>query len=139
LVADKIRSGDWQAHLGNSNSLLVNASTWGLMLTARVVDFDRAEVDSVRSWFSRLIARIGEPLARSALRQAMRILGGQFVMGRSIEEAIERTRGLAERAYRHSFDMLGEAALTAKDAERYFERYRAAIAAIAQGTNVDQA
>ncbi len=88
LIADKIPSGDWEDHLGDSESLFVNASTWGLMLTGRLVDVDRAEMGSVRSWFSRLTSRLGEPVARSALRQAMRILGHQFVMGRDIEEAL---------------------------------------------------
>jgi RHH-type transcriptional regulator, proline utilization regulon repressor / proline dehydrogenase / delta 1-pyrroline-5-carboxylate dehydrogenase len=130
LIADKIPSGDWQDHLGDSSSLLVNASTWGLMLTGRIVDVDRAELGSVRSWFARLTSRIGEPVARSALRQAMRILGHQFVMGRTIEEALERADGARERAYRYSFDMLGESALTGADAEKYFEKYRAAIIAV---------
>jgi RHH-type proline utilization regulon transcriptional repressor/proline dehydrogenase/delta 1-pyrroline-5-carboxylate dehydrogenase len=135
LIADKIPSGDWQDHLGDSDSLFVNASTWGLMLTGRIVDVERAELGSVRSWFSRLTSRIGEPVARAALRQAMRILGHQFVMGRSIEEALERTHGSRERLYRYSFDMLGESAITSEDAERYYEKYRAAI--IAVGRDVD--
>jgi RHH-type transcriptional regulator, proline utilization regulon repressor / proline dehydrogenase / delta 1-pyrroline-5-carboxylate dehydrogenase len=130
LIADKIPSGDWEEHLGDSDSLFVNASTWGLMLTGRIVDVDRAELGSVRSWFSRLTGQIGEPVARAALRQAMRILGHQFVMGRTIEEALDRTHGTRERAYRYSFDMLGESALTSEDAERYYEKYRAAIVAV---------
>src|SRR6185436_9958687 len=100
LIADKIPTGDWEDHLGDSDSLFVNASTWGLMLTGRIVDVDRAEMGSIRSWFGRLTSRIGEPVARAALRQAMRILGHQFVMGRTIEEALERTHGSRERAYR---------------------------------------
>jgi len=130
LIADKIAAGDWEDYLGSSDSLLVNASTWGLMLTGRLVDIDRREIGSMGTWFARLASRIGEPVARSALRQAMRILGHQFVMGRTIEEALERARGASERAYRYSFDMLGEAAITRTDAERYFERYATAIAAI---------
>jgi RHH-type proline utilization regulon transcriptional repressor/proline dehydrogenase/delta 1-pyrroline-5-carboxylate dehydrogenase len=130
LIADKITAGAWEDHLGDSDSLLVNASTWGLMLTGRLVEIDRGEVGSVRSWLGRLASRIGEPVARSALRQAMRILGHQFVMGRSIEEALERSQGPEERAYRYSFDMLGEAAITSGDAEGYFQKYRDAIAAI---------
>ena len=130
LISDKIPSGDWEDHLGDSESLFVNASTWGLMLTGRLVDVDRAELGSVRSWFGRLTSRIGEPVARTALRQAMRILGHQFVMGRNIDEALERTGGSRERAYRYSFDMLGESALTSHDADKYFEKYRAAILAV---------
>src|SRR5215470_12659085 len=135
LISDKIPSGDWEDHLGDSDSLFVNASTWGLMLTGRIVDVDRAELGSVRSWFARLTSRIGEPVARSALRQAMRILGHQFVMGRTIEEALERADGARERAYRYSFDMLGEAALTSEDAARYLEKYRAAIAAVGRAVS----
>src|SRR5690606_34845306 len=130
LIADKIPSGDWEEHLGDSESLFVNASTWGLMLTGRIVEFDRAELGSPRTWFAALANRIGEPLARAALRQAMKILGHQFVMGRTIEEALERASGSRERAYRYSFDMLGEAALTSEDADRYYEKYRAAIEAV---------
>ena len=138
LIADKIPAGDWEEHLGDSTSLLVNASTWGLMLTGRIVDVDRAELGSVRSWFARLTSRIGEPVARSALRQAMRILGHQFVMGRTIEEALERADGSREREYRYSFDMLGESALTANDAENYFEKYRAAIIEVGRHAPRDQ-
>jgi RHH-type transcriptional regulator, proline utilization regulon repressor / proline dehydrogenase / delta 1-pyrroline-5-carboxylate dehydrogenase len=130
LIADKVGAGDWEEHLGDSDSLLVNASTWGLMLTGRLVEVDRREIGSMRTWFARLAARIGEPVARSALKQAMRILGHQFVMGRTIEEALARSTGARERPYRYSFDMLGEAAITREDAERYFERYRQAIDAL---------
>jgi RHH-type proline utilization regulon transcriptional repressor/proline dehydrogenase/delta 1-pyrroline-5-carboxylate dehydrogenase len=138
LISDKIPSGDWEDHLGDSDSLFVNASTWGLMLTGRLVDVDRAEMGSIRSWFGRLTSRLGEPVARTALRQAMRILGHQFVMGRNIEEALQRTEGSRERAYRYSFDMLGESALTSHDAETYFEKYRAAILEVGRGARPDQ-
>src|SRR5690349_16694173 len=130
LIADKIPSGAWDEHLGDSDSLLVNASTWGLMLTGRVVAMDRNELGEARSWYGKLAARLGEPVARAALKQAMRILGHQFVMGRDIESALSRAAGKEERDYRYSFDMLGEAALTRADAERYREKYSAAIAAV---------
>ena len=130
LIADKIPSGAWDEHLGDSESLLVNASTWGLMLTGRVVSMDRNEVGEARSWYGRLAAKLGEPVARAALKQAMRILGHQFVMGRDIEAALTRAAGKEERDYRYSFDMLGEAALTRADAERYRAKYSAAIAAV---------
>jgi RHH-type proline utilization regulon transcriptional repressor/proline dehydrogenase/delta 1-pyrroline-5-carboxylate dehydrogenase len=135
LIADKIPAGDWEQHLGDSDSLLVNASTWGLMLTGHLVEVDRRELGSVRAWFGRLASRIGEPVARSALRQAMRVLGHQFVMGRTIEEALQRAAGTRERAYRYSFDMLGEAAITHTDAERYLDKYRDAILALGRETN----
>jgi RHH-type transcriptional regulator, proline utilization regulon repressor / proline dehydrogenase / delta 1-pyrroline-5-carboxylate dehydrogenase len=127
LIADKLAEGDWERYLGSSESLLVNASTWGLMLTGRLVDLDRGELGSVRGWFGRLAARIGEPVARAALRQAMRVMGHQFVMGRTISEALQRTAGGSEGRYAYSFDMLGEAAITAVDALRYLEKYRDAI------------
>src|SRR6187549_2172382 len=130
LIADKIPTGAWDEHLGDSESLLVNASTWGLMLTGRVVALDRNEVGEARSWYARLVGKLGEPVARAALKQAMRILGHQFVMGRDIGSALERAAGKDERDYRYSFDMLGEAALTRADAERYREKYAAAIAAV---------
>ena len=130
LIADKIPSGAWDDHLGDSDSLLVNASTWGLMLTGRVVALDRNEVGEARSWYGRLVAKLGEPVARAALKQAMRILGHQFVMGRDIEAALTRAAGKEERDYRYSFDMLGEAALTVADAGRYREKYSSAIAAV---------
>src|SRR5688500_11034237 len=130
LIADKIPTGAWDEHLGDSDSLLVNASTWGLMLTGRVVSLDRNEVGEARSWYGKIAAKLGEPVARAALKQAMRILGHQFVMGRDIESALTRAAGKEERDYRYSFDMLGEAALTRADAERYREKYSAAIAAV---------
>jgi RHH-type proline utilization regulon transcriptional repressor/proline dehydrogenase/delta 1-pyrroline-5-carboxylate dehydrogenase len=136
LIADKIPTGAWDEHLGDSDSLLVNASTWGLMLTGRVVSLDRNDVGEARSWYGKIAAKLGEPVARAALKQAMRILGHQFVMGRDIESALTRAAGKEERDYRYSFDMLGEAALTRADAERYREKYSAAIAAV--GRAVEQ-
>jgi RHH-type transcriptional regulator, proline utilization regulon repressor / proline dehydrogenase / delta 1-pyrroline-5-carboxylate dehydrogenase len=135
LIADKIPSGAWDEHLGDSDSLLVNASTWGLMLTGRVISLDRNELGEARSWYSRLVGKLGEPVARAALKQAMRILGHQFVMGRDIESALERAAGKEERDYRYSFDMLGEAALTRVDAERYREKYAQAITAVGKAVS----
>jgi RHH-type proline utilization regulon transcriptional repressor/proline dehydrogenase/delta 1-pyrroline-5-carboxylate dehydrogenase len=138
LIADKIPSGAWDEHLGDSDSLLVNASTWGLMLTGRVVALDRKDVGEARSWYGKLVAKLGEPVARAALRQAMRILGHQFVMGRDIGEALARAAGKEERDYRYSFDMLGEAALTRADAERYREKYSAAIRAVGEAVETKE-
>jgi len=127
LIADKLGSADWQAHVGKSESLFVNASTWALLLTGRIVR--PAELDEApASFFSRLVERVGEPVVRAALRQAMRILGSQFVMGETIDGALRRAAEHPE--FNYSFDMLGEAALTAADAQRYFEAYVAAIAAV---------
>ena len=130
LIKDKLAEADWEAHLGHSDSLFVNASTWALMLTGRVIRLDRSQTDDLSDVLRRVVARSGEPVIRSAVTQAMRILGRQFVMGRTIEEALERAKSLEAKGYRYSYDMLGEAAYTMADAERYFGSYRDAIAAI---------
>ncbi len=130
LIKDKIATADWEAHLGHSDSIFVNASTWALMLTGRVVRLEGDERRDFGGVLRRLIHRSGEPVIRTAVVQAMRILGRQFVMGRTIEEALERARPLEERGYRYSYDMLGEAAHTEPDAKRYFDSYRQAIEAI---------
>jgi len=130
LIADKLRAGDWASHLGDSQSLFVNASTWGLMLTGRIVRLDPRDLAAPAGAMSRVAGRIGEPLVRTAMRQAMRIMGHQFVMGRTIGEALETSLNGANRRYRYTFDMLGEAALTGADADRYFEAYRSAIGAL---------
>jgi len=129
LIADKLQSADWESHLGKSSSLFVNASTWGLMLTGQLVRLGTETQRDFRSVLRRLVNRGGEPVVRTAIRQAMRIMGFQFVMGRTIKEALDRAEKKAHRGYRYSFDMLGEAALTWPDAERYMEAYRQAIAA----------
>ncbi len=130
LIKDKIADADWRAHLGHSESLFVNASTWALMLTGRVVRLDEGDTRDLTGTLKRLVYGSGEPVIRAAITQAMRILGRQFVMGRTIEEALARARDGEARGYRHSYDMLGEAAHTMADADRYFEAYKAAIAAI---------
>lgn len=137
LIADKLGSADWESHLGKSDSVLVNASTWGLMLTGRVVRLDQETRGNFRRALNKLMQRSGEPVIRVAVRQAMRVMGFQFVMGRTIEEALKRSRKKENRRYRYSFDMLGEAALTAKDAERYFRSYAAAIEAIGRSNDGD--
>src|SRR5690606_36954498 len=124
LIADKIGSADWRAHLGESESLFVNASTWALLLTGRLVQ----SPERPENLLARLVDRVGDTVVRTALKTAMRILGQQFVMGETIDEALERAARAPEYAY--SFDMLGEAALTAEDAERYLDAYSGAIAAI---------
>jgi RHH-type transcriptional regulator, proline utilization regulon repressor / proline dehydrogenase / delta 1-pyrroline-5-carboxylate dehydrogenase len=134
LIAGTVGSGDWARHFGHSDSLLVNASTFGLMLTGRVVDWGESQGRDLGSAVQRLVGRSGEPVIRQALRQAMRILGGQFVLGQTIEEALRKAGEESHAGYRFSFDMLGEAARTAEDAERYTARYTDAIAAIAADT-----
>ena len=135
LIKDKILAANWEDHLGTSDSLFVNASTWALMLTGRVIELEASEESpdggaGFVGLVKQLVARSGEPVIRQALVQAMRILGRQFVMGRTIGEALQRASELEARGYCYSYDMLGEAAYTAADAERYFDAYSAAIAAI---------
>ncbi len=131
LIADKIGGAQWQRHLGQSESLFVNASTWALMLTGNIVRLDDAAKWDFENIWGKLVARSGEPVIRQAVTYAMRILGRQFVLGRTIEEALKEARPLASRGYRFSFDMLGEAAYTRADAARYYNSYRNAVAAIA--------
>ena len=130
LIADKLANADWEKHLGRSDSLFVNASTWGLMLTGKIVRVSPQTEGHFRSAMNRLIGRSSEPVIRLAVRQAMKLMGHQFVMGRTIAEALKNTRDRDQVCYLHSFDMLGEAALTQADADRYFQAYRDAIVAI---------
>jgi RHH-type proline utilization regulon transcriptional repressor/proline dehydrogenase/delta 1-pyrroline-5-carboxylate dehydrogenase len=116
--------------MGQSDSVLVNASTWGLMLTGHLVTLADETKRDVHNAFQRLMGRVGEPVIRLAVRQAMRIMGHQFVMGRTIDEALSRSRKGDNANYRYSFDMLGEGALTTADALRYQQAYRDAIHAI---------
>ncbi|MFO1210591.1 MAG: bifunctional proline dehydrogenase/L-glutamate gamma-semialdehyde dehydrogenase PutA [Amaricoccus sp.] len=126
LIADKIEPSNWGAHLGRSTSSLVNAATWGLMLTGRVLDDSPGPAALLRS----AIRRVGEPVVRTAVGQAMKLMGRQFVLGETIGAAMERARGLEGKGYTHSYDMLGEAARTDEDALRYAAAYARAIAAI---------
>ena len=131
LIRDKIAGQNWAGHLGRSQSLLVNASTWALMLTGEIVgaaEFEGWDFDLI---WRRLVARLGEPVIRQAVTRAVRLLGRHFVLGRTIEEALAEAKPLGEEGYRFSFDMLGEAAVTQKDAERYFSHYHHAIRTIA--------
>ncbi len=129
LIRDKLGDGDWASHVGHSNSVLVNASSRMLAFTRRLLDEDRSD----GRWgglLKTLAVRGGEPLVRGAVGAAMRVMGDQFVTGRTIEEALKRAARDARAGFRHSFDMLGEGARTAADAARYMDSYRAAIAAI---------
>jgi RHH-type proline utilization regulon transcriptional repressor/proline dehydrogenase/delta 1-pyrroline-5-carboxylate dehydrogenase len=131
LIRDKLGSADWEKHLGHSQSLFVNASTWALMLTGRFVGLQEYAGQDPKALLGRLAGRIGEPVVRQAITQAMRILGRQFVMGRTIDDALARARAKEALGYRYSYDMLGEAAHTAEDAARYLAAYEQAITAIA--------
>ncbi|WLD57934.1 bifunctional proline dehydrogenase/L-glutamate gamma-semialdehyde dehydrogenase PutA [Salinispirillum sp. LH 10-3-1] len=130
LIRDKLSPANWREHLGKSDSLLVNASTWGLMLTGKVVQLDSRE-RSPANLLEKLINRAGEPVIRQAMHQAMRIMGKQFVLGQSIKEALKNGKSYRAKGYTYSYDMLGEAALTNTDAEYYLASYRQAIEALA--------
>src|SRR5262250_338472 len=125
LIEDKLATGEWSSHHVKSSALLVSASAWTLGVTARIIHPGETP-DTI---LETLIKRLGIPAVRAATRQAMRLLGSHFVLGQTIEEALERAR--AQRALRYSFDMLGEGARTGADAERYFASYAHAIDAIA--------
>ncbi len=129
LIADKLGGVDWSEHLGDSTSTFVNAATFSLMLTGQVLQQKRAR--GFGKALKQAVGRLGEPVIRQATLQAMKILGGQFVFGRTIDEALERAAPEQARALTHSFDMLGEAAMTFADAERYRQSYAAALDRIA--------
>jgi RHH-type proline utilization regulon transcriptional repressor/proline dehydrogenase/delta 1-pyrroline-5-carboxylate dehydrogenase len=131
LIRDKVGSADWARHRNKSDSLFVNASTFALMLTGRIVRLDEAAKWDLEGILKKLVARSGEPVIRQAVTYAMRVLGQQFVLGRTIAEAQKEARRLEAQGYRFSFDMLGEAAYTAHDAARYAQAYRDALGAIA--------
>lgn len=132
LIGEKIASGDWGGHLGGSESILVNASILGLMLTGKIVDIGIEKSSDFTSFMHKLTRKAGEPVIRTAVNQAMRIMGEQFVLGRNMSEAMKRGKKTiaAGQATAYSFDMLGEGARTDKDANRYFESYLDAINAI---------
>lgn len=127
LIRDKIGSADWARHQQGADSLLINASTWALMLTGKLLRQDQ-DANNLGSSLRKLVQRIGEPVVRTAVAQAMKVMGQQFVLGRTIAEALENANN--PQGFLHSFDMLGEAARTAEDAERYFAAYSKAIKAI---------
>jgi RHH-type proline utilization regulon transcriptional repressor/proline dehydrogenase/delta 1-pyrroline-5-carboxylate dehydrogenase len=129
LIADKLGGADWQSHLGKSDSWLVNASSWGLMLTGKFLGLGRDVESDVSGFLGRLVKRTGEPVLRNAMRQAMRIMGQQFVMGQTMADALGRASQSPQLYY--SFDMLGESAATAEDATLYFQSYSGAMAALA--------
>ncbi len=130
LIEDRIATADWQAHLGQADSLTVNASAWAFMLTGRVLSLDDADGGGVAGMIRRVVQRMGEPVIRTALRQGMRVLARQFVIGRTIGEALAVAGNSEGRRWRYSFDMLGEAARTTDDADRYMRAYQDAIDAI---------
>ena len=133
LIADKISRGDWRSHLGESPSLFVNAATWGLLITGKLVSSNSER--GLGSAMTRLIAKGGEPLIRKGVDLAMRMLGNQFVTGQTIDEALKNSQPNEARGYQYSYDMLGEAALTEHDAQSYYASYEKAIHAIGKASN----
>ncbi len=132
LIRDKLAGTQWDSADEAEGGLLVNAATWGLMLTGRLAAWRDAPGDEPARLLRRLVARAGEPVVRTAIRQAMKIMAEQFIVGETIDDAIERAAEREALGYRFSYDMLGEAARTARDAERYFAAYEAAIEAVAR-------
>ncbi|MGB3754690.1 MAG: bifunctional proline dehydrogenase/L-glutamate gamma-semialdehyde dehydrogenase PutA [Parerythrobacter sp.] len=132
LIRDKLGDIDWREHLGDSSSTFVNAATFSLMLTGEVLERPEQHQRGMGSTLKRTMNRLGEPVIRTATLQAMRILGGQFVYGRNIGEALKRAKPEMQDGLSHSFDMLGEAAMTMADAERYRVSYENAIAEVAK-------
>ncbi|NND37243.1 MAG: bifunctional proline dehydrogenase/L-glutamate gamma-semialdehyde dehydrogenase PutA, partial [Gammaproteobacteria bacterium] len=139
LIADRLAAGDWQRHLGDSESMFVNASTWGLMLTGRLIGPASDAEKDASGFVHRLIARLGEPIVRAAFVQAMQIMGQQFIMGRDIDDVLKRASGSPQVEERYSFDMLGEAAMTADDAHVFHEAYLHAIERVGARNDPDAA
>ncbi len=132
LIRDKIAKGKWRDHLGDGRSIFVNAATWGLVLSGTFMGPVRER--GLSSSLSGLIKRAGEPVIRSAVNMAMEMMGDQFVTGETINEALQRARKQEKRGFTYSFDMLGEAAMTMRDADRYFAEYERAIHAIGKAS-----
>lgn len=125
LIRDKMSVADWKKHLKDDNGMIVNASTWGLMMTGRVVSIDNGT--TAAGFLDRMTKKMGEPMIRAAMQKAMRIMGHQFVLGETIEDANKNSQSYRNKGYTYSFDMLGEAAVTHKDAENYFNDYLHAV------------
>ena len=128
MIRDKISTADWQAHLGNSPSMFVNAATWGLLITGKLTA--TSSEGGLTAAITRIIGRGGEPLIRKGVDLGLRMMGEQFVTGQTIEEAIANSRAMEAKGFRYSYDCLGEAAVTAADAQRYYADYERAIHAI---------
>ncbi len=136
LIKDLLGEAHWEKHLGESTSPFVNASTWALMLTGRLITAkDKTKEPDWRRNLLSYTARVGEPIIRQAIRQAVKIMGRQFVMGRNLKEALTRSRSQEEKGYIYSYDMLGEGARTMADADHYFQAYAESIDQLAPQAN----
>ncbi|OBX37450.1 bifunctional protein PutA [Halomonas elongata] len=127
LIEDKLGPADWKSYLGQSESWMVNASTWGLLMTGRVITMDKPQEGRPSGFINKMVNRMGEPVIRRAMVEAMKVMGKQFVLGRDVDEALKRSKPLFDQGYTYSYDMLGEAARTRDDAKRYFDDYANAI------------
>lgn len=130
FIRDRLSVADWKSHLNRSDSVFVNASTWGLMLTGKVVGLKNPDETSPKQALNRLVNKLSEPVIRKAMQQAMKIMGHQFVLGRSMNEAQKNGKPMREQGFTYSFDMLGEAALTSEDSNAYYQDYLMAIEAV---------
>ena len=139
LIRDKLSGGDWVSHIGQSDSMFVNASSWGLLLTGKLVDYRKTnrtkDQKSQYGIMKKMVGRLGEPVIRKAVRQSMELMGSQFVMGVDIHKALKRAVPTEKKGYTYSYDMLGEGARTMEDADRYFQSYLNAIEAIGIAAN----
>ncbi|WP_312388678.1 trifunctional transcriptional regulator/proline dehydrogenase/L-glutamate gamma-semialdehyde dehydrogenase [Pseudomonas sp.] len=133
LIRDKISTGNWHPHLGNSPSLFVNAATWGLLLTGKLVSTHNES--GLTSSLTRIIGKSGEPMIRKGVDMAMRLMGEQFVTGETIAEALANASRFESKGFRYSYDMLGEAALTEHDAQKYLASYEQAIHSIGKASH----
>ncbi|MDR3476403.1 MAG: bifunctional proline dehydrogenase/L-glutamate gamma-semialdehyde dehydrogenase PutA [Gammaproteobacteria bacterium] len=134
LIGDKLSTADWAQHLSTNHSLFVNAATWSLMLTGKLYAPAVSEEKGLGASLKRFLNRTSGTVIRPLIMQSMKIIGKQFVMGRTIDEAIKRAQKLEKVGYRYSYDMLGEAARTKEDALKYFQSYESAIAAIGKAS-----
>ncbi len=134
LIRDKIATGDWRSHLGEGRSIFVNAATWGLVVSGKLVS--PVNERGLGASLSGLLKRSGEPVVRSGVNMAMQLMGEQFVTGETIDEALERAHRKESAGFTYSYDMLGEAAMTMADADRYYSEYEAAIHAIGSASGV---
>ncbi len=130
LIRDKLAEGDWSSHIGNSDSIFVNASSWGLLFTGKLVNYSDENKKEQFGLLKKTVGRLGEPVIRKAVRFAMQIMGTQFVMGKTVDAAVNRAVKTEAKGYTYSYDMLGEGARTMADADRYFNSYLAAIEVI---------
>ncbi|MDW6004969.1 bifunctional proline dehydrogenase/L-glutamate gamma-semialdehyde dehydrogenase PutA [Vibrio mangrovi] len=134
FIKDRLSVADWRSHLKHSDSVFVNASTWGLMITGKVLELPDMHSTSPMQALNRLVNRFSEPVIRRVMHQAMKVMGRQFVLGQSIDEAQRNGQSMREKGYTYSFDMLGEAALTIADANKYCQDYLSAIESVGKAS-----